>query len=54
MSTLDELVLAVHDGDAAQASDLARRALDEGADVTVMVQRLSAGMREVGDRFASG
>jgi len=54
MSTLDELVLAVQDGDAAQAGDLARAALDEGADVTALVERLSAGMREVGDRFGAG
>jgi len=54
MSTLDELVLAVQDGDAAQAGGLARTALDEGADVTALVERLSAGMREVGDRFGSG
>ena len=54
MSTLDELVLAVQDGDAAQAGGLARTALDEGADVTALVERLSAGMREIGDRFGSG
>ena len=54
MSTLDELVLAVQDGDAARAGELARTALDEGADVAAMVERLSAGMREVGDRFAGG
>ena len=54
MSTLDELVLVVQDGDAAQAGDLARTALDEGADVTALVERLSAGMREIGDRFGSG
>jgi corrinoid protein of di/trimethylamine methyltransferase len=54
MSTLDELVSAVLDGDAAQAGDLARTALDEGADVTALVERLSAGMREIGDRFGSG
>ena len=54
MSTLDELVLAVQDGDAAQAGDLARAALDGGADVTALVERLSAGMREVGDHFGAG
>ena len=54
MTTLDELVQAVHEGDVAQAGDLARTALDEGADATALVARLSAGMREVGDRFASG
>ena len=54
MSTLDELVLAVQDGDATQAGDLARTALDEGADVTALVERLSAGMRAIGDRFGTG
>jgi len=54
MSTLDELVSAIQDGDAGQAGDLARAALAEGADVTALVERLSAGMREVGDRFGSG
>jgi corrinoid protein of di/trimethylamine methyltransferase len=54
MSTLDELVLAIQDGDSAQASALARTALDEGAEVTALVERLSAGMREIGDRFAGG
>lgn len=54
MSTLDELVLAVQDGDAARAGELARAALEEGSDVKGVVDRLSAGMREVGDRFGSG
>jgi len=54
MSTLDALVLAVQDGDAAQAGELAGAALEEGADVTAMVERLSAGMHEVGDQFATG
>jgi corrinoid protein of di/trimethylamine methyltransferase len=54
MSTLDELVLAVQDGDAAQAGELAGAALEEGAEVTAIVDRLSAGMREVGDQFATG
>jgi corrinoid protein of di/trimethylamine methyltransferase len=54
MSTLDELVLAVQDGDAARAGELARAALGEGADVKAVVDRLSVGMREVGDQFGSG
>jgi corrinoid protein of di/trimethylamine methyltransferase len=54
MSTLDELVLAVQDGDAAQAGELAGAALEEDAEVTAIVDRLSAGMREVGDQFATG
>ena len=54
MSTLDELVLAVQDGDAARAGELAGAALEEDAEVTVIVERLSAGTREIGDRFGSG
>ena len=54
MSTLDELVLAVQDGDAAQAGELAGAALEGDAEVTAIVERLSAGMREVGDQFATG
>jgi methanogenic corrinoid protein MtbC1 len=54
MSTLDKLVLAVEDGDAAQASTLALAALDEGADVAALVERLSGAMRAVGDSFGSG
>lgn len=54
MSTLDELVLAVQDGDAARAGELAGAALEGDAEVTAIVERLSAGMREVGDQFATG
>jgi corrinoid protein of di/trimethylamine methyltransferase len=54
MSTLGELVLAVQDGDAARAGELARAALEEGADVRAVVDRLSVGMRAVGDQFGSG
>ena len=54
MSRLDELVSAVQDGDAAAAGDLARAALAEGADVAEMVERLSVGMRAIGDRFGTG
>ncbi len=54
MSTLGELVLAVQDGDAARAGELARAALEEGSDVRAVVDRLSVGMRAVGDQFGSG
>jgi corrinoid protein of di/trimethylamine methyltransferase len=54
MSTLDELVLAVQDGDAARAGELAGAALEGDAEVTAIVERLSAGMHEVGDQFATG
>jgi corrinoid protein of di/trimethylamine methyltransferase len=54
MTTVDELVGAVQAGDAAQAADLAARALDDGADAAAMVGSLSAAMRAVGDRFGTG
>jgi corrinoid protein of di/trimethylamine methyltransferase len=54
MSTLDDLVLAVQDGDSELAGELAQKALDEGAGVAETVERLSGGMREVGDQFGCG
>ena len=54
MSKLDELVLAVQDGDAARAGELAAAALAERDDVAAIVEHLGAGMREVGDQFGTG
>lgn len=54
MSTIDQLVLAVQNGDSASASDLARAALEEGSDPTTLVDTLSVAMRAVGDRFGTG
>ncbi len=54
MSTLDELVLAVQDGDAGLASELAQKALDEGADALSTVELLGGSMRAVGDQFGRG
>jgi corrinoid protein of di/trimethylamine methyltransferase len=54
MSTVDELVKAVLEGNAPQAADLAARALEEGADAAGLVDSLSAAMRAVGDRFGTG
>lgn len=54
MSVLDDLVLAVQEGGDTQAAELASKALEEGVEPSEMVERLSAGMREVGDRFGSG
>ena len=54
MSTVDELVKAVQEGNAPQAADLAGRALEEGADAAGLVDSLSAAMRAVGDRFGTG
>jgi corrinoid protein of di/trimethylamine methyltransferase len=54
MSTVDELVKAVQEGNAPQAADLAARALEEDADAAGLVDSLSAAMRAVGDRFGTG
>ena len=54
MTTVDELVGAVQAGDAAEAADLAAKALDAGAEPAALVQSLSATMRAVGDRFGTG
>lgn len=54
MSTVDELVQAIENGEAARAGEKARAALDEGADPTGLVDTLSVAMRAVGDRFGTG
>ncbi len=54
MSTVDELVKAVQEGNAPEAAAIAGRALEEGADPAGLVDELSVGMRGVGDRFGSG
>ena len=54
MTTVDELVQAVQEGDAPQAADLAGRAVQGGADAAGLVDSLSAAMRAVGDRFGTG
>jgi corrinoid protein of di/trimethylamine methyltransferase len=54
MTTVDELVGAVQAGEAAQAADLAAKALDGGAEAGALVESLSAAMRAVGDRFGTG
>lgn len=54
MSTIDQLVLAVQNGDSAHSGDLARAALEEGSDPAKLVDTLSVAMRAVGDRFGTG
>ena len=54
MTIVDKLVQAVQEGDAAQAADLARLAVEEDADAAALVDALAAGMRTVGDRFGGG
>jgi corrinoid protein of di/trimethylamine methyltransferase len=54
MSVLDELILAVQEGDVAQSSDLARKALDDGAEPSSLVDALTESIREIGDRFGTG
>jgi trimethylamine corrinoid protein len=54
MTTLENLVQAVGDGDVGQATELARRAADEGVDVQSIVDALTDSMRQIGDRFAGG
>ena len=54
MTIVDTLVQAVQEGDAAQAADLARLAVEEDADAAALVDALAAGMRTVGDRFGAG
>jgi corrinoid protein of di/trimethylamine methyltransferase len=54
MTTQEQLILAVQDGDGEQAAALARRALDEGVEAASLVDALTGSIREIGDRFASG
>lgn len=54
MSTLERLAQVVRDGDAQQATALARQLVDEGGDATEAVDTLTAVMRQIGDRFATG
>jgi methanogenic corrinoid protein MtbC1 len=52
MSTLASLVLAVQDGDEEQAVELAQQAITQAIPVQMIVDNLTAAMREIGDRFA--
>ena len=52
MSTLEALVLTVQDGDEELSVETARQAINEGVSVPAIVDGLTVGMRDVGDRFA--
>ncbi len=52
MTTLDKLILAVQEGDEEQAVSLARLAVTEKVAVTTIVDSLTSGLRQIGDRFA--
>jgi trimethylamine corrinoid protein len=52
MSTMNDLIFAVQDGDDEGAVTLARQAINEGIPVTAIVDELTLGLREVGERFA--
>jgi len=52
MSTLENLGLAVQDGDEEQAVALARKAVSEGLPLSAIVDTLTTDLREVGNRFA--
>jgi corrinoid protein of di/trimethylamine methyltransferase len=54
MTTQEQLILAVQDGDAEQAAALSRQALDEGAAPAALVDALTGTIRAVGDRFGTG
>ncbi len=52
MTTLQTLVEAVQNGDEAEAVVAAKKVIQDGEAVDEIVEALTAGMREVGDRFA--
>lgn len=52
MSTLESLGLAIQDGEAEQAVELARQAVNEGHAISTIVEKLTGDLREVGNRFA--
>jgi corrinoid protein of di/trimethylamine methyltransferase len=52
MTTLDELVKAVMDGDEEEASATAEKVVQEGVPINTVIDALTAGMREIGDQFA--
>jgi corrinoid protein of di/trimethylamine methyltransferase len=52
MSTLESLGLAIQDGEAEQAVELARQAINEGHTIGSIVEKLTGDLREVGNRFA--
>jgi trimethylamine corrinoid protein len=52
MTTLDELVQAVIDGDEEEATVAAANVVQAGVPIDTVIEALTAGMREIGDQFA--
>jgi len=52
MATLEKLVEVVQEGEEREAVATAGKALQEGIPVDGIIEALTAGMREIGDRFA--
>ena len=52
MATLQTLVETVQNGEEDDAISTARKAIQEGVAINGIVEALTAGMREIGDRFA--
>lgn len=51
---LQNLVKAVVDGDRAESLTAVKDVIAEGVAANLIIEALTAGMREVGDQFASG
>jgi corrinoid protein of di/trimethylamine methyltransferase len=52
MTTLDELVKAVTDGDEEEATAAAEHVVQEGVPIDTVIDALTKGMREIGEQFA--
>jgi corrinoid protein of di/trimethylamine methyltransferase len=52
MTTLDELVKAVTDGDEEEATAAAEHVVQAGVPIDTVIDALTAGMREIGEQFA--
>ena len=52
MTTLDELVKAVTDGDEEDATAAAEHVVQEGVPIDTVIDALTRGMREIGEQFA--
>jgi corrinoid protein of di/trimethylamine methyltransferase len=52
MTTLDELVKAVTDGDEEEATAAAEHVVQEGVPIDTVIDALTRGMREIGEQFA--
>lgn len=52
MTTIDELVKAVTDGDEEEATAAAEHVVQEGVSIDAVIDGLTRGMREIGEQFA--